>query len=322
MREGRVVSVGGGLANSLIAYRLAQTRPDLEPLIVEADQLGGNHTWCFHATDLTPAQREWVAPLVERQWDGYTVRFPNRTRQLGLRYCCVTADRLRDVLGTALNRPLLRARATEVGANSVTLEDGGTLEADLVLDGRGAGDMRDWGLAWQVFLGMQVRLAAPHGLAAPIVMDATVAQDGSYRFFYCLPWSADELLIEDTRYQDGARLDPARMRSEVLAYAKAQGWRVLSVVREEQGVLPIVLSGRPEWPESGPVPVGMRAGLFPSGDRLFAAGLRQAGRCDSRRAGAHDGGHPPDRARGDGAPLASARLLQAAQPHAVHGRRA
>ena len=58
MNGERVVSVGGGLANSLIAYRLAQTRPELEPLIVEAERLGGNHTWCFHATDLTPAQRD------------------------------------------------------------------------------------------------------------------------------------------------------------------------------------------------------------------------------------------------------------------------
>lgn len=262
MNGERVVSVGGGLANSLIAYRLAQTRPELEPLIVEADRLGGNHTWSFHATDLTPAQRDWMAPFVERQWDGYTVRFPDRTRQLGLRYCCMTAERLRDVLGAALKRPVVQARAAEVGPNSVELWDGSTLEADLVLDGRGPGDMRHWALAWQVFLGMQVRLAAPHGLTAPIVMDATVEQGKSYRFFYCLPWSADELLIEDTRYQDGARLDPARMRSEILAYAEARNWRVVSLVREEQGVLPIVLSGRPEWPESGAVPVGMRAGLF------------------------------------------------------------
>ena len=48
-----VLLAGGGLANSLIAWRLAQVRPELRVLLVERDeQLGGNHTWCCHAGDL------------------------------------------------------------------------------------------------------------------------------------------------------------------------------------------------------------------------------------------------------------------------------
>ena len=57
--------VGGGLANGLLALRLSRVRPDLDVRIVEAAQtLGGVHTWSFFDSDLTQAQRDWIAPLV------------------------------------------------------------------------------------------------------------------------------------------------------------------------------------------------------------------------------------------------------------------
>ena len=78
-----VVLVGGGLANGLIAWRLAQCKPDLRVILLEAaDTLGGNHTWSFHDSDLTPAQHQWMAPLVVHRWPHYSVKFPRRVRQL------------------------------------------------------------------------------------------------------------------------------------------------------------------------------------------------------------------------------------------------
>ncbi|WP_234007993.1 lycopene cyclase family protein, partial [Cronobacter malonaticus] len=66
------------------------------------------------------------------------------------------------------------------------------------------------GAGQQAFLGQQWRLAAPHGLTRPILMDATVAQQGGYRFVYTLPLTPDTLLIEDTHYIDSATLDHDR----------------------------------------------------------------------------------------------------------------
>lgn len=262
MTGGGVALVGGGLANSLIAYRLAAQRPEVPLTIVEADAVGGNHTWCFHAGDLTPGQRAWMSPFVVREWDGYQVRFPDFSRRLSLRYCCVTAERLRSVLAAMPGVSILHDRARAVHADRVELASGRTLAADLVLDGRGARDAPQWELAWQVFLGLQVRLARPHGLADPIIMDATVAQDGAYRFVYCLPFSDTEILIEDTRYQDSRGFDQERLRAEINGYAERMGWTIEAILREEQGALPIVLSGDAIPARSGPVPVGMRAGLF------------------------------------------------------------
>ena len=61
-----LVLVGGGLANSLVAYHLAVQRPDLDIVILErGTTLGGHHTWSFHEHDLDQAQWSWVRPLVD-----------------------------------------------------------------------------------------------------------------------------------------------------------------------------------------------------------------------------------------------------------------
>ena len=73
-----LILVGGGLANCLIAWRLAMLRPEVRFLILEAgSSVGGNHTWCFHTTDVDPQQYEWLEPLILRSWPSYEVRFPD-----------------------------------------------------------------------------------------------------------------------------------------------------------------------------------------------------------------------------------------------------
>ncbi len=84
----------------------------------------------------------------------------------------------------------------------------------------------------------------------------------------CSRLSPDTLLIEDTYYNDGPALDRDALAGRIAAYAAARGWRIEEVLAEERGVLPLVLSGDAEamWtaaaPEGGPVPIGLRAGLF------------------------------------------------------------
>ena len=81
-----ILLAGGGLANGLIALRLAQTRPEVRVGIVEAGKaVGGNHTWSSFAEDLTPEQREWTAPLFAYRWDRYEVRFPGPDPAAGSR---------------------------------------------------------------------------------------------------------------------------------------------------------------------------------------------------------------------------------------------
>lgn len=262
-----VVLVGGGLANALIAYRLRQRHPSRQLAMVEqGPTLGGQHTWSFHDADLAPAQRAWMAPLVECTWPAYEVRFPRRRRRLAAAYHAITADRLHRVVSAELGPAVhFGCAVRHVGPQAVTLADGRVLTARCVLDGRGFVD--GWLVAgYQLFLGQHVTLAEEHGLDVPVLMDATVAQHEGYRFVYLLPWSPRHLLIEDTYYADEPRLDPALVRRRIADYAAARGWRIVTVDREEQGVLPIPLGGDLTrlWAShaAGVPAVGMRAGLF------------------------------------------------------------
>jgi len=74
-------------------------------------------------------------------------------------------------------------------------------------------------------------------------MDATVEQYDGYRFVYVLPFGMDKVFVEDTYYSDRPDFDPRVMRRRIAAYAEAKGWQVDRVVREETGVLPVVMGG-------------------------------------------------------------------------------
>jgi lycopene beta-cyclase len=262
-----VILVGGGLANSLIAYRLRIARPELSVQIVERDAtLGGHHTWSFHTGDLLPAQRAWIAPLVERSWEGYEVRFPDLERRLAGGYDSVTSERLHAVVAGALGADArLRASVEDVAPDGVRV-DGTRLAGACVIDGRGFPSEHPLLLGYQKFLGRRLILERPHGLRAPVLMDATVAQEGGFRFFYVLPWDDVSLLVEDTSYSDTPDLDRAHLRNEITRYAGAHGWAMREVLSEEEGVLPIPMGGSIEalldQGTPGVPSVGMRAGLF------------------------------------------------------------
>lgn len=263
-----LILVGGGLAGGLLAYRLARLRPELSIVILERGPLlGGNHTWCFHASDLTPQEHAWLAPFVVRRWDEYDVVFPARRRRIPIGYAMISSERFAAVLhGVPGIRVVCDTDVAELAPQAVTLRSGETLEASAVVDGRGFADRGALRLSYQAFFGLEVRLAKPHGLLRPVLMDATVPQLDGYRFVYVLPLGEDRLLVEDTYYTENGRLDPDRIRSRVEAYMAAKGWDVLEVLRQEQGSLPITLDGDFEafWPaaDAKVARIGVRAGLF------------------------------------------------------------
>jgi lycopene beta-cyclase len=263
-----LILVGGGLANSLIAHRILEERPDFPLLVVDRlASLGANHTWSFHDSDLTGEQQRWMEPLIAHRWPSHELRFPRRHRTISDGYNSVTSERLHEVVAPVLgNRMRLETEVAEVTPGGIVLASGEHINANAVIDGRGdpGGDHLD--VAFQKFLGLFVRLAEPHGLSGPILMDATVEQVDGYRFVYTLPFSDIEALIEDTYYADGPALDRPRLRTGIEQYAAAQGWTVAAITGEEKGVLPIVLGGDIEafW-DAGPEGVarsGMRGAFF------------------------------------------------------------
>lgn len=240
--------VGAGLAGSLIALALRHRRPELRVVLIErGDRLGGNHVWSFFASDIAPEDAGLVEPLVVARWPGYAVRFPGHSRRLGTAYSSVTSTRLDAVVraGLPAGDVLTGMSVSRVEPCRVILADGRVIEAGAAIDARGAAALPGMRGGWQKFLGQSLRLAAPHGLAEPLVMDATVEQIDGYRFVYALPFAPDRIFLEDTYYSDSPALDAPALRERIAAYARDRGWQISAVEQEETGVLPVIAAGHP-----------------------------------------------------------------------------
>jgi lycopene beta-cyclase len=266
--QSHVILVGAGLANCLIAWRIAQTRDDVQVTLLERGaEVGGNHTWSFHVTDVSDEAMAWLKPFIAYSWPAYDVEFPKLKRRFNGGYASIPSDRLRDLLEAEQKLKIIKnVDVIDLKPTSVTLADNRRMEADCVIDGRGVRKSPHLTLGYQKFVGKEVLLKEPHGLTCPILMDATVAQEDGYRFLYVLPLGPRELLVEDTRYADGAVLNDDEILAALDVYLRSRGWIVERDIREERGVLPIVLTGDlPNfWADGAPgVPrSGLAAALF------------------------------------------------------------
>lgn len=263
-----LIVVGGGLSGGLIARAVLRRKPALKLAIVEsAATLGGNHTWCFFDTDLTPRQKLLISDLVVHRWDRYDVRFPGYVRTIETPYAAVTSERFHQMLtGEFARSTIIRSDAQHVTPNTVTLANGEELTGRCVIDARGIRSTPYLALGFQKFVALEVELTSAHGLRNPIIMDATISQDDGYRFFYTLPTTDNCLIVYDTYYSDGHDLAHASLVQRIRDYIRDQGWEIGRVLRSEHGVLPIILAGDKEkmlddQMRAAPL-VGLAAGLF------------------------------------------------------------
>ena len=258
---------GAGLAGSLAALAVAEAQPGARVTLLDrAPGPSAAHTWSFHEPDVSAVWHRHLAPAIRARWDGQEVRFSDHRRRLRAGYASIDGTRLTRLV-TGMPGVTIRwnTAIADLDARGATLTDGTRLEGDCVLDARGAEPSRHLVTGWQKFLGLEIETDRPHGLARPVIMDATVPQEDGYRFVYLLPFAPTRLLIEDTRYSDAPSLDEAALGAAVRAYAEARGWSGREV-RRERGVLPIALAhdAAAFWAEAegDPVPIGVRAGLF------------------------------------------------------------
>jgi lycopene beta-cyclase len=263
------VIVGGGLAGGLAALALAEAGRGRGVVLVDReDHLGGNHTWSFHETDLEPEERALVLPLSSSRWPRQVVRFPGYERTLETGYVAVSSERFGRLVGERLaragTRVLLGRRVAALDAAGVRLDDGERLAAPIVLDARGPRSDDARAVGFQKFVGLEVELAADGPWADPVVMDATVPQTDGFRFVYVLPFSRRRVLVEDTTYEEGPRLDADAYERRALDDLAAHGAPVRRVLRRELGVLPLpaVAAAAPVVDDGGALAIGYRGGFF------------------------------------------------------------
>jgi len=245
-RDCDIAVVGGGLAGGLIALALAKRRPEVTDRVLESGAvLGGNHRWSWFDSDLSAEGRTLLDGLRMTRWDqGYMVAFPAFTRDLGTPYRSLASPDFAAGLERRLAAGTIRAGAPagSLDRDGVTLASGERMTARAVIDCRGFAPTPHLSGGWQVFMGRHLRTRAPHGVERPVIMDATVAQLGGYRFVYVLPLGANDVFVEDTYYQDTPVLDRPALSARLDEYCRAHGWAG-EIVGSETGVLPVITGG-------------------------------------------------------------------------------
>jgi lycopene beta-cyclase len=267
--EPDLIIAGGGLAGCLTALALAERRPDVSFLLLEAGaSFGGNHVWSFFDSDV-PEDAAWLVDLLPtRRWAEHEIRFPRRSRTIELGYNSLRSSALDELLRARLRPEQYRlgTRIADVAHNGVVLQGGEWIEGGAVLDSRGPERVEGVTLGWQKFVGQVWRCETPHARSRPIIMDALVDQSDGYRFVYTLPFSESEILIEDTYYSTSPALDVAALRQRIGEYLHRSTWHPATLEGEETGVLPVVLAGKISafWPkDAAPVArLGLRGGFF------------------------------------------------------------
>ena len=264
-----IAIVGGGLAGGLTALALRRHAPDLAIALFEAgDSFGGNHRWSWFRSDLSARGAQVFDGFAITRWtSGNEVRFPAHSRVLDADYRSLDSRDFDAGLRRNLPQEAIRTgcAVARLSGDGVTLASGEQVAARAVIDCREAGPSEHLTGGWQIFLGQHLRTAAPHGIARPVIMDATVAQHHAYRFVYLLPLGEDEIFVEDTYYADAPVLDVPLLRERIGAYADAKGWQA-QVLHEETGILPVVTGGdfatyRAALAEPGVALAGARGGF-------------------------------------------------------------
>lgn len=265
-----LIIVGGGLSGLLTAWFRLIEHPSERILVLEAaPQSAGNHTWSFNLSDIEAPWLQQLKPFIVHQWPGYSVRFPRYSRRLPTTYATGNSASL-----LAAVQPFVQAGRLSLRTNSpavlveptaVKLADGTRFTANAVLDARGGLPHSSMLIGYQKFVGHRVRTRKPHGLTEPLLMDATVEQRDGYRFIYCLPYTATELLIEDTCYSDNPALNVDEFAERIAEYAHHNTWEIQEILHREKGVLPINLAQTRPRSETQPTKaprIGLAAGFF------------------------------------------------------------
>lgn len=262
-----VLVLGGGLSGALVALRFQTVKPGLTVTLLEKkDQLAGDHSWVFHESDLPPGAVDSLRPLISKSWDRWTVQFPKMEKTVEGRMHMVRSNDLHDYvmekIGSSIHFGTEVERATE---NLAVLTTGERYDAELVFDARGFSSTPKNDLnGFNKYVSYDLQLEEPHGLANPVLMDATCPQLDGFRFFNLLPIDETTITVQESYYSDSPILNVERLTHSIEAYAERKGWKIRKRDRQEKCVLPMPMtSNYLSVSQAGEaIPIGARGGYF------------------------------------------------------------
>lgn len=241
-----VLILGGGCAGLSLAAALAQRAPHLHVHVLEPrPSYARDRTWCFWNTEPHP-----FTAGVTHSWAEWRVRHAGldvRRRSRRYAYQHLPADRFYQLATEILHNAGhvlslgVSAIALRPGDNYVEADtDAGLLRARWVFDSRPKVPGTSMPVLVQRFLGWHVRTAEPcFDPSAVELMDFQPrGEAGRTTFFYILPFSTTEALVEATFLDDPslAKPDADFVLRQRLERMQTGGYQVLYT---ESGALPM-----------------------------------------------------------------------------------
>jgi lycopene beta-cyclase len=292
---------GAGLSGLSLAVRLA-ARPRSERgrvLVVDArTEHGADRTWCCWRIDHP------FGEAVTHRWPKWRVVSADGAiveRGIASRpYEHVASERLYSIALDALRRAdgvdvLLGRAIGEVAADESSVRCG-DLRARVLWDARGGAPAvraADGDVAWsQHFVGWVVRTERPifDPEVATLMDFERVGQARGPHFVYVLPYAADEALVEDT-YFSAEPLPRGEYEDGIRGWLERRRSGGLTIVRREEGSIPMTTAALARPPSRRIVPLGLRGGAAkPSTGYAFAFVQRHS---DALARLARDGRVPP-----------------------------
>jgi lycopene beta-cyclase len=244
-RRDGILIAGGGLAGALAALAMARHRPDVPLLIVEeAETFGGAGTRAFSDAELGEDGAGLIGPERIARWPGIYLSFPGLNRNLRLDWSSLGGGDLHRAVVETLDPKQYRlgARIVAVREDALVLDGGEELKAEGAIDARGTANLSMLALLHEIRVERDYVFAAPHRVDRPVLIDATVPQDGALRFMSCVPLGENRLAVSDVMVSEriqpdadaGARLD---------AYVAARGWQGPSPGAEQVSQRPLPYGG-------------------------------------------------------------------------------
>lgn len=281
-----VLILGGGCAGLSLATALAQRAPHLRVHILESRQgYRRDRTWCFWNTE----PHSFAAGITHR-WANWRVRHAGSEAQQ--RSSCYTydhlpADRFYQLATDRIHNAGhvlsmgVHAAAIRPGHKHVEVDtDAGQLRARWLFDSRpqDSGIFRP--VLIQRFLGWHIRTAAPCFDASVVELMDFMPHRESARtiFFYLLPFSSTEALVEAT-FLDDPSLDQPEAETALRQYLERMPTGGFRVLYTETGAIPMGASKSRDSKSPHPrvVDIGTRGGrVKPSSGYAFLRIQRQS----------------------------------------------
>ena len=268
-----IIIAGTGAAGLWTAYYLQKQYPNLAVLLVDRETKRANdRTWCFWG-DVD----EEVEKLVHHTWNSIVFNSPDNT--YGRSTSCPPYHMIRaDHFYASMNQIIsqnpsfhsyrgLIQKVGEDDESAYVVVNNQKVRANLVFDSIFNlqqwldAQTRSYEFLWQHFIGWRIKTEKPaFNPDEAVLMDFDTPQYGSARFFYVLPITETEALVEYTVFSREL-LNKNEYVSALEHYISEKlGIRSFEIQEEEKGKIPMTDGYFEKYKSGKVVPIGTQGG--------------------------------------------------------------